>query len=82
MGEKGKLPKESAEKYGELSSLFSITKSVSEALNLEEALTLVLLQTARLMNAEVSSLRLMDKKKKKLVMQASYGLSEKHIERE
>ncbi|MBU1486846.1 GAF domain-containing protein, partial [bacterium] len=67
--------------HGNLSKMLEISRSVYSSLNLEEALCLILLQAARIMKAQICSLRLLDKEKGLLKMQASYGLSNDYLKK-
>jgi len=67
--------------HGNLSRMLEISRSVYSSLNLEEVLCLILLQAAKTMDAQICSLRLLDKEKGLLEMQASYGLSNDYLKK-
>lgn len=62
----------------ELSALYEVGKSITSALDLDEALHLITEKAAHIMKAKVCSLRLLHESKKELILKASYGLNERY----
>lgn len=65
-----------------LSKMLEVSRLVYTSLNLEEALDLILLQAARSMQAQICSLKLLNKEKRVLETKASYGLSTNYLKKE
>jgi GAF domain-containing protein len=58
-----------------------ITKAVSSTLNVKEVLDLIVRKIPEVMNVRASTIRMLDYTGKKLKLVASYGLSEKYLNR-
>lgn len=64
-----------------LKALQDISKAISSTMTLEEILNLIVRKIADAMQAEAATIRLLDHEKKRLYLVASYGLSEKYLNR-
>jgi len=62
-------------------TLYQITKTITSTLDLEEALKLIVEQTAKAMNVKACSIRLLEEDKKTLRISAAYGLSEDYLKK-
>ena len=58
-----------------------LTKEISSTLNLNKVLNMVVTEIPKVMNLKAATIRLLDHTGDKLILAASYGLSEKYLER-
>jgi sigma-B regulation protein RsbU (phosphoserine phosphatase) len=63
----------------ELSTLYEVSKILTSALDLDEALNLIVETTAKMMRVKACGLRLFDKASGEMVLRAVYGLSQDYI---
>jgi signal transduction protein with GAF and PtsI domain len=62
-----------------LSALQEISRAISSSLSLQEIMDLIVRKIAEAMTADAVTIRLLDKDKKRLELVASYGLSDKYL---
>lgn len=62
-----------------LSALQEIAVAVSSTLGVHEVMDMIVVKIARALETDAATIRLLDKANKRLILKASYGLSEKYL---